>query len=98
LNLYLSQDPSEITGDDLADRSARKRGGNKTMRLQLTPGTWYVAVECANRVQAVKDESESYYVYDDPQGILNGVPYRVGLQQRVRNRNPRVVGPVVSVK
>ena len=98
LNLYLGQDPSEITGDDLADRSARKRGGNKTMRLQLTPGTWYVAVECANRVQAVKDESESYYVYDDPQGILNGVPYRVGLQQRVRNRNPRVVGPVVSVK
>ena len=81
----------------MPDRNTRN-GSSKTMRLQLTPGTWYVAVECANRVQAVKDESESYYVYDDPQGILNGVPYRVGLQQRVRNRNPRVVGPVVSVK
>jgi len=68
------------------------------MRVRLAPGTWYVAVECANRVQAVKDDSESYYVYDDPQGLLNGVAYSVGLQQRLRRRYLRVVGPVVSVK
>ena len=97
LNLYLSQELSEITTDELAYRVTRE-GSNKTMRVRLAPGTWYVAVECASRVQAAKDDSESYYVYDDPQGLLNGVPYRVGLQQRVRSRNSRVIGPVVSVE
>jgi hypothetical protein len=96
LNLYLSQDLPGIT---TGDRAYRETGeGNKTMRVRLAPGTWYVAVECANRVQAVKDDSESYYVYDDPQGLLNGVAYSVGLQQRLRRRYLRVVGPVVSVK
>ena len=97
LNLYLSQDLSGITTDDLAYRVTGE-GSNKTIRVRLTPGTWYVAVECANRVRAVKDDSESYYVYDDPQGLLNGVAYSVGLQQRLRRRYLRVVGPVASVK
>ena len=97
LNLYLSQDLPEITTGDRT-YLATGVGGNKTMRVRLTPGTWYVAVECASRVQAVKDNSESYYVYDDPQGLLNGVAYSVGLQQRLRRRYLRVFGPVVSVK
>ncbi|MBT5597373.1 MAG: hypothetical protein HOJ62_01960 [Planctomycetaceae bacterium] len=97
LNLYLSQDLSGITTDERAYR-VTGAGGNKSLRVRLAPGTWYVAVECANRVRAVKDDSESYYVYDDPQGLLNGVAYSVGLQQRLRRRYLRVVGPVASVK
>ncbi|MBT4694245.1 MAG: hypothetical protein HOB73_12945 [Planctomycetaceae bacterium] len=96
LNLYLSQDLPKIV---TSVRTYRATGeGNKTMRVRLAPGTWYVAVECANRVQAVKNDSESYYVYDDPQGLLNGVAYSVGLQQRLRRRYLRVVGSVDSVK
>jgi len=97
LNLYLSQDLSGITTDERAYR-VTGAGGNKSLRVRLAPGTWYVAVECANRVRAVKDDSESYYVYDDSQGLLNGVAYSVGLQQRLRRRYLRVVGPVASVK
>jgi len=97
LNLYLSQDLSAITTDELAHCVIGERG-NKTIRARLAPGTWYVAVECANRVEAVKDATESYYVYDDPQGLLNGVAYSVGLQHRVRRRYLQVIGPVISTK
>jgi len=97
LNLYLSHELSEITTNNLAYR-VTGQGSDKTMRVRLAPGTWYVAVECASRVHAGRDDSQSYYVYDDPQGLLNGVAYSLGLQHRLRRRYLRTVGSVVSVE
>jgi len=93
-HLFVRQGQLDL--DRPADFQLTKPGSDKILRERLEPGVWFVTVECATRVAAAKDETDSFYVYSDSQDLLNGVPYRLMLDQKTRRHAPRVSGSVVS--
>jgi len=77
LHLYLKSGKPAFRSQ--ADHTVRP--GRGTFSTRLTPGVWYVSVECATAVNAVQDMDSGFYRYYGNTWILNGVPYSIQVQQ-----------------
>jgi cyanophycinase len=81
-HLFLRKDsPALRSGASHADTSS---GSTKTMKAELTPGTWFVGVECATPVEAKKHASFGYFVYSGQTSVLNGGNYQIRMTQRTK--------------
>ena len=49
------------------------------MRKQLTPGKWFVSVECTTTVKAKLDGCRGFFNYSGKTSVLNGAAYRIKL-------------------
>jgi len=79
LNLYLKKDAPAFRAN--AEYGRISPESTKTIEKELSPGIWYVSVECAASVEAFNDpDSDSgFYRYVSGTELLNGVPYRMTL-------------------
>ena len=57
-------------------------GSSKSIRQRLSPGTWYVSVECDTTVDAVLDETQEYFHYRGRTDVLNGASYEITMTAR----------------
>ncbi len=78
LHVYLSRD--DFAFADSALHQADGGGETQIIRASLEPGTWFLSVECATRVNAIEDKDSGFYRYFGNQEILNGVAYSVQMK------------------
>lgn len=53
-------------------------GGAATKHgMSLTPGKWFVSVQCASTVRAVNDPDSGFYRYFKDRNVLNGIAYTI---------------------
>jgi cyanophycinase len=78
LNLFL--DKAGPAFESTADIRNTTPGASKQIRQTLTPGRWYVSVECATTVDAILDETQSYFIYRGDTDVLNGIAYSIRVQ------------------
>ena len=62
-----------------ADHAATGPGNNKTITRQLTPGKWFVGVECKTTVKAELDGCRGFFNYSGKLSVLNGAAYKIKL-------------------
>ena len=62
-----------------ADHAATGPGNNKTITKQLTPGKWFVGVECKTTVKAELDGCRGFFNYSGKLSVLNGAAYKIKL-------------------
>ena len=62
-----------------ADHAATGPGNNKTITRQLTPGKWFVGVECKTTVKSELDGGRGFFNYSGRLSVLNGTAYKIKL-------------------
>lgn len=78
-HVFLRKDsPALRSGASHAETAA---GSTKTLKAELTPGTWFVGVECATTVEAKKHAPLEYFVYSGQTAALNGISYQIKMTQ-----------------
>lgn len=77
LNVYLHRDSPAFRSNATFNNTSG--GATKRIRETLAPGRWFVSVECATTVDAVLDETKSFFRYKGNTGVLNGVAYSIVL-------------------
>ncbi len=80
LNVYLLQGSPAYSSN--ATYRNNLPGANKSIRETLTPGRWYVSVECVTTVDAVLHETQSHFRYRGKREVLNGVAYAISIKNR----------------
>lgn len=94
LNLYLHKETPAFRSN--ASYGSTLPGATKRIRAKLVPGRWFASVECATTVDAVVDETQSFFTYTGNTDVLNGVPYRISL---TTHKADDLAGPpIVSAK
>ena len=64
-----------------AQHSVRIKNDTDRLTTALTPGEWWVSVECATSVKSVMDANSGFYRYYGNTWILNGIPYSIRVEQ-----------------
>lgn len=77
LNVYLHKDSPAFRSN--ATYRNVTTGAAKRLRETLTPGRWFVSVECETTVDAVLDETQSFFRYKGKTEVLNGVAYSIAV-------------------
>ena len=62
-----------------ADHAATGPGNTKTIIKQLTPGKWFVGVECKTTVKSELDGCRGFFNYSGRLSVLNGAAYKIKL-------------------
>ena len=75
--LYLKKGSAAFRSN--ADHAVTGSGNTKTIRKQLTPGKWFVSVECTTTVKADLDGCRGFFNYSGKTSVLNGAAYRIKL-------------------
>lgn len=78
-HLYLRKDSPALRGG--ASHANTTSGSAKMLKARLTPGTWFVGVECATTIEAKNHASSAYFVYSGQTSVLNGVSYQIKMTQ-----------------
>ena len=76
-HLYLNKGAPAFRSN--ADHTAMKPGSTKSLKSKLTPGRWFVGVECATTVKATLDGCRGFFNYSGKTAILNGAAYQIKL-------------------
>ncbi len=80
LNIYLHPETFAFRSNSTISNTSP--GARKSIRHTLSPGTWYVSVECETRVDAIEDSDSGFYRYVNRRELLNGIPYSVSVERR----------------
>ena len=75
--LYLNKGTPAFRSN--ADHAVTKSGSTKTLNAKLTPGRWFVGVECITTVKAELDGCRGFFNYSGNTAVLNGAAYRIKL-------------------
>ena len=76
-NLHLFLAPNSLAFRKHAEHLDVGSGANKKLERKLTPGKWFVSVQCASTVRAVNDPDSGFYRYFKDRNVLNGVAYTI---------------------
>jgi D-alanyl-D-alanine carboxypeptidase (penicillin-binding protein 5/6) len=76
-HLYLNRDSFALP--DNSTHAATGAGSTKVINAKLSPGRWFVSVECASTVVADLHESKEYFVYTGKTAVLNGAAYEISM-------------------
>lgn len=77
LNMFLRPD-SPAFRSNAVHRNVQS-GSDKRISETLAPGRWFVSVECETTVDAMLDETRSFFRYRGNTDVLNGVAYEISL-------------------
>lgn len=80
LNIFLHRDSPAFRSN--ATYSNTSSGATKALRQTLTPGRWFASVQCATTVDAVLDETQSFYRYKGKTDVLSGVGYSIEMSKQ----------------
>ncbi|MFT4690846.1 MAG: cyanophycinase [Limisphaerales bacterium] len=75
--IYLNEgEPAFRSNADHANVAA---GNSKRLQAQVTPGHWFVSVECTTRIEAELDVTRGFFNYLGNTAVLNGASYEIKL-------------------
>ncbi|MEE2813089.1 MAG: Type 1 glutamine amidotransferase-like domain-containing protein [Verrucomicrobiota bacterium] len=63
-----------------ADHAATKPESTKAIKTKLTPGRWFVSIECTTTVKATLDGCRGFFNYIENTAVLNGAAYKIKLK------------------
>ena len=75
--LYLKKDAPAFQSK--ADHASTEPGSAKTIKAKLTPGRWFVGVECTTTIKATLDGCRGFFNYSGNTAVLNGAAYQIKL-------------------
>jgi len=73
--LYLKKDAPAFRSK--SDQAVTKPGSTKSIKAKLTPGRWFVGVECTTTVNATLDGCRGFFNYTGNTAVLNGAAYQI---------------------
>jgi D-alanyl-D-alanine carboxypeptidase (penicillin-binding protein 5/6) len=94
LCLYLNKESPAFRSNAVYGNASS--GSTKQIRESLTPGQWFVSVECESTVEAALDETGGSFTYSGNTAVLNGVSYSIAIN---KHTSDDLAGPpAVSAK